>query len=101
MFEVEIMREDEAVKVGGWAHPLHRALPWGWYTWLDQTDGPWNSVLEGGGGVLSQEDRQSRTMRLERQVISKGNGILRPPVKGPLVIHLVGEHTIEQFPFCS
>uniref|UniRef100_A0A667HFY0 Guanylate cyclase domain-containing protein n=1 Tax=Lynx canadensis TaxID=61383 RepID=A0A667HFY0_LYNCA len=23
MFEVEIMREDEAVKVGGWSHPLH------------------------------------------------------------------------------
>lgn len=59
MFEVEIMREDEAVKVGGWSHPLHILRRLSSYTgqcsaggciWLDQTKNHWNSILEGGGG---------------------------------------------------
>lgn len=68
MFEVEIMREDEAVKVGGCSHPLHilkrpfyctGQCSGGGQIWLDQTNDHWNSVLEGGGGYAPRKIEQN------------------------------------------
>lgn len=59
MFEVEIMREDEAVKVGDWPylwHILKRPFCYtgqcgaGGHISPNQTNNHWHSILEGGGG---------------------------------------------------
>lgn len=59
MFEVEIVREDEAVKVGDCSHLLHilnRPFCYtgqcgaGGHISSNQTNNHWNSILEGGGG---------------------------------------------------
>ena len=66
VFEVEIMKEDEAVKVGVWSHPLH-SIPHGsqrsggGHILPNQNNNHWNSTLEGGGGYSRRKiDRAER-----------------------------------------
>lgn len=65
MFEVEIMKEDEAVKVGGWHHPFPfckglstahgRQCSGGGHMLPNQNNNHWNSILEGGGGYFPRK----------------------------------------------
>lgn len=88
------------------AHPekaflLHRAVLCWWLHMAWPNQKPLELYFGGRWGISSQEVRRGRTMRLERYMNNKGNGILSPSVKGPTVIQVVDGPTIEQFPFCS